>query len=385
MSEPLILVTGVTGYVASWVAYTCLKAGFRVRGTVRSLAEQDRFVHLAKDFCPKAKGAKHTIKLVEADLMNPSDWESALQNVTYCIHIASPFPLASTDPADKDDLIRPAVEGTLNVLRACSSSKTVKRVVLTSSAAAVAYGKSVDETELNDETWTVLDDPKFPVGAYEESKTRAEQAAWEFVKSNTPTWDLCTILPTLIVGNPFSKNPCPSVGLMQQVLLGNMLYLPDIIVDCVSTEDVARAHLLAVLTPEAGGKRFLVHGAQISLQDVGRLFVKEFGKRGWNPTSWNAPRWILEIFAWFDPKVGNMLPKLGIKRNWNCQNCVNILKLIPNDNAEEMFLDLVYGSVRLGIVENKSALLRDNLHLPRHLIERLPGESMDLSDLPRLS
>jgi hypothetical protein len=109
--------------------------------------------------------------------------------------------------------------------------------------------------------------------------------------------------------------------------------------------------------------------------------VKEFGKRGWNPTSWNAPRWILEIMAWFDPKVGNMLPKLGIKRNWNCKNCVNILKLIPNDNAEEMFLDLVYGAVRLGIVENKSALLRENLHLPRHLIERLPGESMDLSNL----
>ena len=381
----MVVVTGVTGFVASWVAFTCLKAGFRVRGTVRSLKEQDRFVHLAKDFCPKTLGAKHTIKLVEADLLNPDDWDVAMLGATYCIHVASPVPLL--EPRDKDEVIRPAVEGTLNVLGACARSKTVKRVVMTSSAAAVAYGRGpADGVEFTDESWTVMDDPNFPLGSYEESKTRAEMAAWEFIKEKLPadcTLDLCTIMPTFIVGNVFSKNMNSSANLVLQVLLGKMVLLPDITIDCVSIEDVARAHVLALVTPEAGGKRMLLHGGQLSLQDLGRLFKKEFGNKGYKPTSWIAPTWAVKFAAYFDEGAKALLSSLGAKKVWKMANCYDVLKMQPlNSDMAQSFLDMVYGLVRVGVVEDKSVHFRSkDRRLDHEIIDRMPGSSLSVTDI----
>ncbi len=130
---PLVLVTGISGFIASWVGYAALKVGYRVRGTVRSLANEDKIKHL-RDLCP---GSTHRIELVEADLTSDKGWDSAVAGCDYILHLASPFPI--NEPKDPNEVIIPVVEGTLRVLRAAAAQevgKLPKRIVLTSSVAA---------------------------------------------------------------------------------------------------------------------------------------------------------------------------------------------------------------------------------------------------------
>lgn len=381
--DPLVLVTGVTGFIASWVAYTALKAGYRVRGTVRDLRRQEKFVHLAKDFCPRAVGAKHSIKLIQADLLKAEEWAEAVQGCTYVLHVASPFPIV--EPKDKVDLLAPAIDGTLNVIKACAKCSTVKRLVITSSTAAIAYGRNVDGTEFTEEMWTDLTSPMYSVGAYVESKTMAEQAAWSYMKSGLPSdckMDMCTINPTLVLGNLFSKNPCSSEDIIRQILMGEMIALPDITLDCVAVEDVARAHLLAMVTPEAGGKRFMVHGGQISLQEIGSLLAKEFKHKGFHPTTWRAPKWLINLLARFDPQAKSIAPMIGIKRNLKPQNCADILNMSLSENVQQTVLETAYGIIRTGIVQDRSKLLKDrSRHLDPQKLDRPPGTDLDVSDV----
>ena len=382
-----MLVTGVTGYVGSWVAYTLLRSGFRVRGTVRSLAEQQRFVHLARDFCPKAKGARHGIKIVEADLLDGDIWDEAVHDCTYVIHCASPNPLE--DPKTREEVLRPAVDGTLHILAACAKSETVKRVVLTSSAAAIALGRDPMDVVFTEEIWAQHDNPKFPLSAYEESKLRAERAAWEFIKSRTDgdarKLELCTILPTLIVGAPFAHNVSASVDLVRRVLLADMVYLPDVWLDCVSIEDVARAHVLAMLEPEAAGKRFLLHGGQISLQQLGTILNTEFRPKGYTPTKTHLPTWLLRLASCLGAQSVGDLSMLGVKRSWRPENCHSILKMSCKQDVKQMFLDLVYGTVRIGLVEDKSKHYTTKAkRLDKELVDRLPGDDMLVEDILHL-
>ncbi len=130
---PLVLVTGISGFIASWVGYAALKVGYRVRGTVRSLANEDKIKHL-RDLCP---GSTHRTALVEADLTSDKGWDSAVAGCDYILQLASPFPI--NEPKDPNEVIIPVVEGTLRVLRAAAAQevgKLPKRIVLTSSVAA---------------------------------------------------------------------------------------------------------------------------------------------------------------------------------------------------------------------------------------------------------
>ena len=189
--DNLVLVTGASGYVACHVVQQLQRAGYRVRGTVRSL-KNDKKCQPIRELCPDAK---HPVEFVEADLLQPETWPAAVAGCSYVIHTASPFPFMP--PKNPDDVIKPAVDGTLNVLRAVKGAGCAKRVVLTSSNAAVCgdvarEGKTYDETDWTDvNEWT---------SAYAKSKTLAEKAAWEFVDalSGDDRLELAVMNPTSV-------------------------------------------------------------------------------------------------------------------------------------------------------------------------------------------
>jgi dihydroflavonol-4-reductase len=242
---PLVLVTGVSGYIGSWVAYAALKLGYRVRGTVRSLANESKVQHL-RDLCP---GSNFMIELVEADLSSEKGWSEAVAGCTFIQHVASPFPLQA--PKNKEELIRPAVDGTLYVLRAAAAANPrPKRVVVTSSFASIGYGQQSDPAHpFNEDNWTVLDNPEIPIDAYTESKTLAERAAWEFHKSlpENERFELCTVNPTLVQGPMLSANSCSSADIPRQILLGEMPALADIDLFITHVYDVTKVYNLSLL------------------------------------------------------------------------------------------------------------------------------------------
>lgn len=259
---PLVLVTGVSGFVASWVAHAALKVGYRVRGTVRSLSNEQKVKHL-KELCP---GAKHELELVEADLTETGEegWDAAVRGCDFILHVASPFPIE--EPKDENELIKPAVEGTLNVLKAAARmEKPPKRVVLTSSVVAVYTGTDPRGKVYSDDDWTVTDSTQYPCPAYNKSKTLAEKAAWEFVESlpEGKKIELATINPSLVQGPLLSGSSCSSADIVKNLATGKMPGLVEMYVGTVSVLDVARAHLLAMTNKDAAGKRFIVTNSNI--------------------------------------------------------------------------------------------------------------------------
>jgi nucleoside-diphosphate-sugar epimerase len=308
-SIPLVLVTGVSGYIGSWVAYAALKLGYRVRGTVRSLANEKKVQHL-RDLCP---GSNFMIELVEADLNSETGWAEAVAGCTFVLHVASPFPISA--PRHKDELIRPAVDGTLFVLKASAATiPQPKRVVVTSSFAAIGYGQRCDaDHPFNEDNWTVTDDPAMPIDAYTESKTLAERAAWEFHKSlpENGRFELCTINPTLVQGPMLSANSCSSADIPRQILLGEMPVLVDMDIFVTHIYDVTKAHLLAMVHPHAANQRFLLSSGVLTFPQYANHLRTQFAQHGYRCTSFVAPKPLVWLSTFWDKQAATVYPSLG--------------------------------------------------------------------------
>lgn len=189
-SDDLILVTGASGYIATHIVKQLLELGFRVRGTVRSLKDEKKILPLKT----LVSNPKHELELCEADLLNEESWLSAVKDCTFVLHTASPFP--NKAPKDENEIISPAVNGTLNVLKAClQPGLNIKKVVLTSSVAAVAGDNFKNLYTYTENDWPDLKDQQ----AYTKSKIMAEKSAWDFMKENNPNFILTTINPGYVM------------------------------------------------------------------------------------------------------------------------------------------------------------------------------------------
>jgi len=255
-----VLVTGASGYLASQIVnHLVKKKKYEVRGTVRSL---EKAKHLQKLF-PE-------VKLYEADLLKEGSFEEALKDVEIVFHTASPFQLVVKDP--QKDLIEPALNGTLNVLKSVDKTKSVRRVVLTSSSAAIARGKPADyrysEKDWN-ESSTATSEP------YPYSKTIAERTAWKF--SEGKHWTLATICPTFILGEPLSDRiDAVSVNTVKSLLEGKLQEkAPSFAFGAINVHDVAEAHIAAAEKKEAAGQRYQVTSAEaVSRGDINQILIK---------------------------------------------------------------------------------------------------------------
>ena len=303
-SKP-VLVTGATGYLASWIVKQLLDEGYTVHGTVRSLTKKEKYEPLLKI----EEAGKGNLKLFEADLLDDHSFESAMEGCELVIHTASPFKTTGIKNALKE-LVNPALQGTRNILHSANKSETVKRVVLTSSVVAI-FGDSIeientDSGKFTEEHWNTTSSEKHQPYPY--SKTLAEKEAWKIAESQEG-WDLVVINPGFILGPSLNKNNYgTSIEFMAD--LGNGKYktgIPNAYHGVVDVRDVARAHILAGFTPGASGRHVTVAHKK-SFLDMAKVLYKNF------------PAYPLPKSSLPKPLVWLIAPLFGLSRKYVARN-----------------------------------------------------------------
>ncbi|GGA55659.1 SDR family oxidoreductase [Pelagibacterium lentulum] len=323
-----VLLTGISGFLGGHVALALLKAGYTVRGSVRDLAKADK----VKNTLARAGGDIDRLEFVVLDLMDDDGWTEAMKGVRYLQHTASPFVLSMPD--DRNDLIRPAVEGTERALNAALAAD-VERIVLTSSMAAIAYGHPRNRSEIfTEHDWTQLDSGR-PVNAYVESKTRAERHAWELVRKIGREKDLATINPGAILGPLLDDDPGTSATIVRRLLDKSVPAIPNLTFTIVDVRDVAEAHLLAMMESEAGGRRFPMGSRTMAYRDIADVLRERFPVHARNISRINMPDWAVRLYALFDRDVRSNLGELGNFKQLDSAPTEALLrrKLIDADDA----------------------------------------------------
>lgn len=286
-----VFVTGASGFIAKHILRELIDKGYEVRASVRSEARKRELNELFKETA---------LEFALLDLNTDAGWNEALAGCDALIHTASPFPLST--PKDPQELIRPAVDGTLRAMRAAQAAG-IKRVVLTSSCAAIYKQADKPKMQLSDETfWTTPDDPS--VGAYEASKTLAEKAAWTFVKEH-PEMILTTINPGAVFGPPMDERYGSSLELVEQLMTGKIPMAPPMDMVAVDVRDVARMHVAALELEATHGERFAAAAGACRILDLGK-HLHEWDSHLKTPTR-EAPIWLLRIMALFSKDVKSVL------------------------------------------------------------------------------
>jgi len=326
-----VLVTGATGFIAGHVIHQLVEAGHEVTGTARSASKANA---LNKTLSAYA-GKPIRVDIRAADLSSDEGWMEACQGMDFVQHIASPIP--TNLPKDHDELITPARDGALRVLQAAKAAG-VKRVVMTSSMAAVAYGWGDKRPKLlTEEHWSnsgnLADNT-----AYTRSKTIAERAAWEYVNGEGKGLELTTINPAAVLGPVMSGDFSASVEILTQLLSGKLPGTPRVGFGIVDVRDVASAHVLAMTNPAAAGERFLVCDRFMWFSEVANTL------RGQVPAAYEKklpkgelPGWVLKLMANINPAVKQVIPELNRERNVSNEKAKRILGWQPR-TAEEAII-----------------------------------------------
>lgn len=315
MTQQRVLVTGGSGFIAGHCIIQLLEQGYDVRTTVRSSPE------------------KSTVPAFVADLTSDAGWAEAMAGCDFVLHVASPVRPGHVE--NEDDVIVPAREGTLRVLRAARDAG-VRRVVLTSAFHAVGYGHPHTAHTFTEDDWTVLDGPG--VDAYGRSKTLAERAAWDFVAAEGRGMELATILPVAVLGPVLGREVSGANHLVQRILAGKMPGYPNLFIPIVDVRDVASAHLLAMTTPGAAGQRFLVaSGPVIPLRQVGAVLRANLGDAAAKVPTRTIPDAVIRAGALFNPEFRSLVPDLGYARKISSAKARQVLGWQARD-AEEAIL-----------------------------------------------
>jgi dihydroflavonol-4-reductase len=340
-----VLVTGGSGFVASHCILQLLAAGHTVRATVRNLGREPEMRALFKQ--AGVEGGEQ-LGFVAAQLDRDEGWAEAATGCDYVLHVASPFPVKV--PRHADELIVPAREGTLRVLRAARDAGA-RRVVLTSSFAAIGYGHAPGAAPFDETSWT---DPTAPgVGAYPQSKTLAERAAWDFIAREGGGLELAAVNPVLVLGPVLSGDYASSIVLVQRLLAGSVPGCPQLMMGVVDVRDVAVLHLSAMTHPAAGGERFIATaGDFLSMLDIARVLKRRLGEGARRVPARPLPNWLVRLAALADPGVRQILPELGKTKNATSDKARRLLGWAPRP-AEEAVVAAGESLLRLGLVKGR--------------------------------
>lgn len=300
-AQGTVLVTGGSGYVASFCIAQLLDAGWTVRTTVRDSAKAPQITSALSRVTNVDR-----LEFAQADLDADDGWGQAVAGCDYVLHIASPLP--ATSVKDDDELIRPAREGTLRILRAAARQGT-RRIVLTSSCAAISYGVGSRQEPFTEEDWSVPDPAD--TSAYERSKIAAERAAWAWQAEHSNGVELVTICPGAILGPALGEHQSASAQIVGKLIDGSLPGLPRMSFPIVDVRDVADLHVRALTAEKAAGQRYIASGPVLWMADIAALIREEFPAIGARLPRRKLPDWLVRLSALFDPVTRSRLFELG--------------------------------------------------------------------------
>ncbi|WP_245859745.1 SDR family oxidoreductase [Spirosoma aerolatum] len=327
--QEMVLVTGGTGFVGIHCMLQLLQKGYRVKTTVRSLKRKEDVMGMLRN-----GGITNFSQLtfVEADLTQDRNWDEAVAGCDYVLHVASPISLSI--PKDENEMIRPAVEGTLRVLRAARNAG-VKRVVMTSNFGAIGYSHTDTSKVITEESWT---DPNEPgLSAYNKSKVLAERAAWTFMENEGGKLELSVVNPVGIFGPSLGPDLSSGFGLLKRVLDGSMKRVPNMTLSLVDVRDVADLHIRAMINPAAKGQRFLaIAGETMTLPEIAQFMNDRLGHKLKHISTKRLPDWIVRIAALFSPTAKNLVPLISRYRTASNEKAKTWLGWQPRTNEEAL-------------------------------------------------
>jgi dihydroflavonol-4-reductase len=342
-----VLVTGATGFIAQHCILQLLEAGYHVRGTARSSGQTQEIADiLVPHLSGVGKQQLLDFDVVAVDLTRDEGWKEAVTDCRFVLHVASPLPRSAAK--FDDELVVPARDGTLRVLRAANEAG-VERVVLTSSISAIVYGN--DRSKIFDESsWTNLTGKR--LGAYDKSKTIAERAAWNFIEAlgADATMELVVINPGLVLGPLLSPDWGTSGELVKRIIEHDVPAIPDISLAMVDVRDVASAHVRALTMPEAAGQRFICAEANHSMMEVALILKRHLGPMGYKIPTKRLPSIAIRIMALFDSTVRLAMNDLGTQQNVKNERIRTVLQWSPR-NLDEMTTSMADSMIRYGVVK----------------------------------
>lgn len=324
-----VLVTGGSGFIGGHVILQLLAAGHAVRTTVRN-PDREADIRSTLQIAGLDHETLERLSVVVADLEKDAGWTQAAAGCEFVHHVASPFPLSN--PRDAETLIRPAVDGTLRVLRAARDGGA-KRTVVTSSFAAIGYGHRDRPTPFDETDWTDLTSPD--ARPYIQSKTLAERAAWDFIARENSSMELAVVNPVGVFGPALNSDLSSSVGIIKAMLNGDMPQLPRIWFGVVDVRDVADLHLRCMSDPKAKGERFLaVAGPSMSLLQAAQALHARLGAVAARVPTRETPDLVIRLAALFNKRAREVVPSLGRKRQASSAKAKRLLGWSPRSNEE---------------------------------------------------
>jgi len=330
--QQTVLVTGGSGFLGGWCLVELLRRGYRARATVRDLAREQE----VRASIGSQVEVGDDLTVLEADLNEDRGWAEATEGCEYVLHVASPFP--PVQPKDPDELIAPARDGTLRVLRA-SVAAGVKRIVVTSSVAAVRNAGAADsrqDRELTEADWTDPDNPHLT--PYTRSKTIAELAAWEYMRGQGAEDRLVTVQPGAIIGPVLGRDRSYSLQAVERMLSGRMPGLPALGFSFIDVRDVAALEVEAMTAPQAAGQRLIAAGQFLWLSQVAAILREQLGPAAAKVPRRRVPSVAVRLLARFDPELRSVAGDLGRKTTYSLDNARRRVGWAPRP-VEESIVD----------------------------------------------
>ena len=322
-----VLVTGGSGFIAGHVITQLLEQRRTVRATLRSLRKEKAVREVLRGH----GSSEDALSFVEADLLSDAVWAEAVTGVDHVIHLASPVHLGKV--GDEDEVIAPAREGALRVLRAARDAG-IRRVVLTSAFHAVGFGHGKVDRVFTEDDWSPLHGPG--VDAYGRSKILAERAAWDFVEAEGRGMELTTILPVAVMGPAMGPEISGANHIVQRLLAGRMRAHPNLAVPIVDVRDVAAAHIAATTAAGAGGRRILVANGEpaMPMREIGAILREELGAAAARVPTRTLPDLAVRLAALVSHEARGVAPDLGYLKRVSDSRVRDLLDLAPRPSRE---------------------------------------------------
>ncbi len=340
-----VLVTGGSGYIAGFCIAQLLREGTQVSTTVRTPSREADL----RAAVGRLVRTDDKLKVVVADLNADGGWEDACSDCSGVLHVASPIP--SHSPKNDDDLIRPARDGALRVLKAARDAG-VGRVVMTSSTAAVAYGRGGRSQPFTEVDWSDPGD-RTDSSAYERSKMIAERAAWDWHSREAGALELVTVCPGAVLGPVLGGDFSASIDIVKRLIDGSLPGLPHFGWPLADVRDIADLHVRALRAPDAAGQRFIGAGPFYWMEDIARVLRERIPEVAGKVPGRRLPSWLVRLSSVFDPVVRGRLFELDKERPVSAEKAKRELGWVPRSN-DEAIIDTARGLLAEGIVQRSA-------------------------------